>query len=68
MEQLEQMSGRVSQLESDLRGVLDEKEELITERESYRAKVFRLNHQINTLLKCDSARLIDLDALIMDNK
>jgi hypothetical protein len=68
VEQLEKMSGRVSQLEADLRGVLDEKEELVTERESYRAKVARLNHQINTLLRGDTARLVDIDAILMDNK
>ncbi|XP_054272003.1 coiled-coil domain-containing protein 149 [Macrosteles quadrilineatus] len=68
VEQLEKMSGRASQLEADLRGVLDEKEELVNERECYRAKVARLNHQINTLLRGDTARLIDIDAILMDNK
>lgn len=62
------MSGRVTELEADLRSVLDEKEELVTERESYRCKVHRLNHQINTLLKVDTGRVIDIDALVLDNK
>uniref|UniRef100_A0A1B6GJD2 Coiled-coil domain-containing protein 149 n=1 Tax=Cuerna arida TaxID=1464854 RepID=A0A1B6GJD2_9HEMI len=68
VEQLEGMSSRVCQLEADLRGVLDEKQELITERESYLCKLARLNHQLNVLLKSDTSRLIDIDAIVMDNK
>ncbi|KAG8270681.1 hypothetical protein J6590_079486 [Homalodisca vitripennis] len=68
VEQLEGMSSRVCQLEADLRGVLDEKQELVTERESYLCKLARLNHQLNVLLKSDTSRLIDIDAIVMDNK
>jgi hypothetical protein len=53
---------------TDLQAVLDEKEELVTERDAYKCKVHRLNHELNILLKGDSKRLIDIDALVMENR
>jgi hypothetical protein len=53
---------------TDLQAVLDEKEELVTERDAYKCKVHRLNHELNTLLKGDSKKLVDVDALVMENR
>jgi hypothetical protein len=55
-------------LGTDLQAVLDEKEELITERDAYKCKVHRLNHELNAVLKGDSKRLIDIDSLVMENR
>jgi hypothetical protein len=53
---------------TDLQAVLDEKEELVMERDAYKCKVHRLNHELNVLVKGDSKRLIDVDALVMENR
>lgn len=68
VEQLETLAAKYTQLQSDLQVLLDEKEELITERDAYKCKVHRLNHELNALLKGDTNKVIDIDALIMDNK
>lgn len=68
VEQLETLGTKYTQLQSDLQVLLDEKEELITERDAYKCKVHRLNHELNALLKGDTNKVIDIDALIMDNK
>ncbi|XP_066991607.1 coiled-coil domain-containing protein 149 [Anabrus simplex] len=69
VQQLETLNQKCTQLESDLQAVLDEKEELVTERDAYKCKVHRLNHELNTLLKGDgSNRLVDIDALVMENR
>ena len=56
------------QLERDLQQVLDEKEELVTERDVYKTKFDRLNQELNYILKGDENRIMDIDALVMDNK
>lgn len=57
-----------SQLEIDLQSVIDEKEELVTERDAYKCKVHRLNHELNVLLKGENHSVIDIDSLIMENR
>ena len=56
------------QLERDLQQVLDEKEELVTERDVYKTKFDRLNQELNYILKGEENRIVDIDALVMDNK
>ena len=56
------------QLERDLQQVLDEKEELVTERDVYKNKHERLNQELNYILKGDENRIVDIDALSMENK
>lgn len=68
VKQLESMNKIKNQLEIDLQSVLDEKEELVTERDAYKCKIHRLNHEFNTLLKGENHSLIDLDSLIMENR
>ena len=56
------------QLEKDLQQVLDEKEEYVTERDAYKHKYERLNQELNYILKGDEKRVVDIDALVMENK
>ena len=48
--------------------MLDEKEELVTERDVYKTKYERLNQELNYILKGDENRVVDIDALVMENK
>ena len=47
---------------------MDEKEELVTERDVYRLKYDRLNKELHYILKGDERRVLDIDALIMENR
>uniref|UniRef100_A0A336LPH3 CSON000086 protein n=1 Tax=Culicoides sonorensis TaxID=179676 RepID=A0A336LPH3_CULSO len=68
--QLEQLKKQIAQLKYDLKGVLDEKEEVVTERDAYKCKAHRLNFELNTALKNEGpqAKILDIDALILENK
>ena len=55
-------------MERDLQQVLDEKEEQETERDAYKTKYERLNTELNFILKGDENRILDIDALVMENK
>lgn len=68
VKQLEALNKIKTQLEIDLQSVLDEKEELVTERDAYKCKVHRLNHEFSVFLKGDNHAVIDLDSLIMENR
>lgn len=48
--------------------MLDEKEELVTERDVYKTKYERLNQELNYILKGDENRVVDIDAVVMENK
>ena len=61
-------SSKVCQLERDLQQCLDEKEDLVTERDVHKTKYERLNKELNLMMKGDENRLIDIDALNMENK
>ena len=47
---------------------MDEKEELVTERDVFRLKYDRLNQELYYILKGDDRRVLDIDALIMENR
>lgn len=49
--QLEAFRNRVSLMERDLQVILDEKEELILSRDSYKRKAERLNRKLNDILR-----------------
>ncbi|XP_011446715.3 coiled-coil domain-containing protein 149-B isoform X4 [Magallana gigas] len=68
VKQLEDFRVQYTQLERDLQQVLDEKQEQETERDAYKTKYERLNQELNYILKGDERRVVDLDALIMENK
>jgi RNA polymerase-interacting CarD/CdnL/TRCF family regulator len=55
-------------MQRDMQHLLDEKEELVTERDVYKNKFDRLNNELNYLLKGDERRVVDVDALIRDNQ
>ena len=59
-----------AQLQFDFRSLLDEKEEIITERDVYKCKAHRLNHELNVVLKANESEVqhLDVDALILENK
>jgi len=48
---LEGLKKRNAQLAFDLKAVIDEKEELITERDAYKCKAHRLNHELFVALR-----------------
>ncbi|KAK7110983.1 hypothetical protein V1264_014772 [Littorina saxatilis] len=68
VKQLEASREQTLQLERDLQQVIDEKQELVTERDAYRQKYDRLNTELNYILKGDEKGVVDIDALIMNNK
>ena len=57
-----------SQLEQDMKQLLDMKEELETERDTYKSKYNRLNKEVNFIMRGDEKHVVDIDALIMENK
>ncbi|XP_023242902.1 coiled-coil domain-containing protein 149-like [Centruroides sculpturatus] len=68
VKQLEAVRQKCFMLEKDLQAVLDEKEELVTARDAYCHKVDRLNHQLNCMLRGDKEQIVDIDAILMDNR
>lgn len=48
--------------------MLDDKEELIKERDAFKCKSHRLNHELSVLLKAENSPLLDGDALITENR
>lgn len=50
--------------------MIDEKEELISERDAYKYKIHRLNHELKVLMSGDKECIegLDVDALVMENK
>lgn len=50
---LENLKKKNAQLAYDLKGIIDEKEELITERDAYKCKAHRLNHELLVALKAN---------------
>lgn len=56
------------QMERDLQQVLDEKQELVTERDAYRHKCQRLNTELNYILQGKEKGVVDIDTLINENK
>lgn len=65
-EQLEKLNIKCSQLQADLEAALDEKNELETERDAFKCKAHRLNHELSRALS--ASKPVDLDALINENR
>ncbi|XP_037732445.1 coiled-coil domain-containing protein 149 [Drosophila subpulchrella] len=67
---LEGLKKRNAQLAFDLKAVIDEKEELITERDAYKCKAHRLNHELFVALRAKKThpRLLDIDGVLLENK
>lgn len=66
IDQLEGLKKKNAQLQFDFRSFLDEKEEIVNERDVFKCKVHRLNHELTVALKGKGS--VDIDALIMENK
>ena len=66
MQVVEETKAQIKELRSDIQALLDEKEELITERDAYRCKVHRLNHELAMLLKASPS--LDVDAVLMESR
>ncbi|XP_032577499.1 coiled-coil domain-containing protein 149 [Drosophila sechellia] len=67
---LEGLKKRNAQVAFDLKAVIDEKEELITERDAYKCKAHRLNHELFVALRAKKThpRLLDIDGVLLENK
>ncbi|CAK1555339.1 unnamed protein product [Leptosia nina] len=76
LQELERVQKENRQVQMDYRAALDEKEELMSDRNYYKSKVQQLNHQISFLLtnrgkelaESNGKSLLDIDALVMENK
>ena len=57
-------------MQYDFRSLLDEKEEIVTERDAYKCKVHRLNYELNVMLNGGQTQktVLDLDAIVLENK
>lgn len=58
-----------TQMKYDFRILLDEKEEVVMDRDAYKCKVHRLNHELNVALKGNGTQVnvLDIDSLILEN-
>lgn len=66
IEQLEKLNVRCRQLRKDLQTVLDEKQELIVERDAFKNKAHRLNYELSKALS--ASKPVDVDALVTENR
>lgn len=66
IDQLEGLKKKNAQLQFDFRSLLDEKEEIVNERDVFKCKVHRLNHELSSAMKGNGS--IDFDSLILENK
>ncbi|KAM5271489.1 coiled-coil domain-containing protein 149 isoform 1-T1 [Ctenodactylus gundi] len=68
VQQLERAKEQIESLEHDLQASVDELQDIKEERASYQDKVDRLNQELNHILGGHENRIIDLDALCMENR
>lgn len=66
IDQLEGLKKKNAQQQFDFRSLLDEKEELVTERDAFAHKSHRLNHELSAAINGNDN--IDIDSLILENK
>lgn len=66
IDQLEGLKKKNAQLQFDFRSLLDEKEEIVTERDAFAHKAHRLNHELSAVMQGNEN--IDFDSLILENK
>lgn len=66
IEQLEKLNIKCAQLQTDLQTLLDEKHELEVERDAFKCKSHRLNHELSKAL--NASKPVDLDSLINENR
>uniref|UniRef100_G5E6X6 Coiled-coil domain containing 149 n=1 Tax=Loxodonta africana TaxID=9785 RepID=G5E6X6_LOXAF len=68
VQQLERAKEQIESLEHDLQACVDELQDVKEERASYQDKVERLNQELNHILGGHENRIIDVDALCMENR
>ncbi|XP_078223545.1 coiled-coil domain-containing protein 149 isoform X2 [Callithrix jacchus] len=68
VQQLERAKEQIESLEHDLQASVDELQDVKEERSSYQDKVERLNQELNHILSGHENRIIDVDALCMENR
>nr|XP_055182654.1 coiled-coil domain-containing protein 149 isoform X2 [Nyctereutes procyonoides] len=68
VQQLETAKEQIESLEHDLQASVDELQDVKEERSSYQDKVERLNQELNHILGGHENRIIDVDALCMENR
>nr|XP_039262962.1 coiled-coil domain-containing protein 149-B-like [Styela clava] len=66
--QLESEKQQAEQYRQELNIANDQVTELSSERDEFRLKAERLNNELNFMLNGDKKRIIDIDALCMENK
>ncbi|KAM9500992.1 coiled-coil domain-containing protein 149-A isoform 2-T2 [Clarias gariepinus] len=66
--QLEEAGLQREDLENSLKAVSDELEDVKAERTVYKEKADRLNHELNHVLGGGGKRIVDVDALCMENR
>ncbi len=65
---LESLQIKYDCLKRDVQSLLDEKVDLVQERDAYKCKLHRLNHNMSALLKSDGYKQLDVDSLISENR
>lgn len=58
----------MEEMENNVKSVTDELQDVKAERDVYQEKAFRLNVELNHVLGNHEARIIDVDALCMENR
>ncbi|KAK3554563.1 hypothetical protein QTP70_025494 [Hemibagrus guttatus] len=66
--QLEKAREQNSELEQSVKAAMDELQDVRAERNVYQEKAHRLNLELNHILRRHDGRLIDVDALCMENR
>ncbi|XP_011208174.2 uncharacterized protein C149b isoform X1 [Bactrocera dorsalis] len=67
---LENLKKKNLQLAFDLKTLIDEKEDIISERDAYKCKAHRLNHALLNALNANKAhpQFLDIDGILLENK
>ncbi|XP_032882287.1 coiled-coil domain-containing protein 149 isoform X2 [Amblyraja radiata] len=68
VQQLEKTQQQIEQLDHDFQAAVDELQDVTVERSFYQEKSGRLNQEINHILGGHENRIIDVDALCMENR
>ncbi|XP_041820944.1 coiled-coil domain-containing protein 149-A [Chelmon rostratus] len=66
--QLERAGLQMEEMEHNMKAVTDELQDVKAERSVFREKAYRLNVELNHILGNREARIIDVDALCMENR
>ncbi|XP_038586588.1 coiled-coil domain-containing protein 149-A isoform X2 [Micropterus salmoides] len=66
--QLERAGLQMEEMEHNLKALTDELQDMKAERNVFREKAYRLNVELNHILGNREARIVDVDALCMENR